>query len=49
MSREELNKLVMNYLVLEGHKEGALNFQRETGLDCELDLDTIDARVAIKQ
>ncbi len=49
MSRDELNKLVMNYLVLEGHKEGAINFQRESGLPCELDADTIDARVQIKK
>ena len=48
--REELNKLIMNYLVLEGHKEGALTFQRESGqkVDEMLDCDIIDQRVAIK-
>ena len=39
----------MNYLILEGHKEGALTFQRESGVQAEeLDLDLIDARVLIK-
>lgn len=47
--REELNKLIMNYLILEGHKEGALTFQRESGVQAdEIDLDLIDARVMVK-
>ena len=24
--REEMNKIIINYLILEGHKEGALTF-----------------------
>ena len=47
--REELNKLIMNYQILEGHKEGALTFQRESGVQAdEIDLDLIDARVMVK-
>jgi hypothetical protein len=39
----------MNYLILEGHKEGALTFQRESGVQAdEMDLDLIDARVMVK-
>jgi hypothetical protein len=39
----------MNYLILEGHKEGALTFQRESGVQAdEIDLDLIDARVMVK-
>lgn len=51
MSRDELNKLVMNYLILEGHKEGAMNFQKESGLQCDemIDSEIIDARVHIKK
>ena len=49
VSRDELNKLIMNYLVLEGHKEGALTFQRESGIQADdIDMDLIDARVGIK-
>ena len=51
VSRDELNKLVMNYLILEGHKEGAMNFQKESGLACDgmIDSDIIDSRVQIKK
>jgi hypothetical protein len=35
LCRDELNKLIMNYLILEGHKEGALTFQRESGVQAE--------------
>jgi hypothetical protein len=51
VSRDELNKLVMNYLVLEGHKEGALNFQKESGLQSGemIDTEIIDKRVQIKK
>lgn len=51
MSRDELNKLVLNYLILEGHKEGAFNFMKESGLQCDemIDSDLIDHRVNIKK
>jgi len=29
-----LNRLVMNYLVVEGHKDIAQTFQEETGTEC---------------
>jgi hypothetical protein len=51
VSRDELNKLVMNYLILEGHKEGAHQFQKESGMDAVemIDHEIIDQRVAIKK
>lgn len=30
--RDIINKLVMNYLVVEGYKQGALKFEKETGI-----------------
>lgn len=41
----------MNYLILEGHKEGALQFQKESGMDAVemIDHEIIDQRVAIKK
>lgn len=41
----------MNYLILEGHKEGAMMFQKESGLqnDEMIDSDIIDARVTVKK
>lgn len=49
LPRDEINKLIMNYLVLEGHKEGALTFQRESGVQAEgVDMDLIDRRAEVK-
>jgi hypothetical protein len=31
-SRELINKLVMNYLVIEGYKTGAQKFEKESGV-----------------
>jgi hypothetical protein len=31
-SRELINELIMNYLVVEGYKEGALKFAKEAGV-----------------
>lgn len=30
--RDVVNRLVMNYLVVEGYKSGALKFAKETGI-----------------
>jgi hypothetical protein len=30
--RDIINKLVMNFLIVEGYKEGALKFQKEAGI-----------------
>lgn len=34
--QRDLNKLVMNYLVIEGYKEAAERFQQESGADRKL-------------
>ena len=41
----------MNYLIVEGYKEGAVCFQKESGVECDEDFDTelIEARAIIKQ
>ena len=41
----------MNYLIVEGHKEGAVCFQKESGVQYEENFDTelIEARATIKQ
>ena len=30
--KDIINKLVMNYLIVEGYKQGALKFEKETGI-----------------
>ena len=31
-SKDKLNKIVLNYLVIEGYKDGALKFMNEAGI-----------------
>jgi len=44
----DLNRLVMNYLIIEGYKDAAEKFQQESGTDPSLDLNTISDRMAIR-
>jgi len=46
--KEALNRLVMNYLVIEGYKETAETFAAETGLDPGFDLESIADRMATR-
>ena len=48
VSRESLNKLVMNYLVIEGYKDAAEEFQRESATPPGTDLESITDRMAIR-
>ncbi len=32
LSRDLLNQMVMNFLIVEGYKEGAIKFQKESGI-----------------
>eukprot|EP00698_Gefionella_okellyi_P008609 TRINITY_DN213_c0_g2_i1.p1 TRINITY_DN213_c0_g2~~TRINITY_DN213_c0_g2_i1.p1 ORF type:complete len:202 (+),score=53.93 TRINITY_DN213_c0_g2_i1:184-789(+) len=43
-----MHKLVMNYLVIEGYKECAEQFQAESGVPPGVDLDAIHDRMAIR-
>ena len=50
----EIDKLILNYLVIEGFKEAAEEFIQESGLDefedvKNLDLDSIDYRLKVRQ
>jgi len=47
-SRADMNKLIMNYLVTEGFKEAAEKFKVESGLSPQVDLDTLDDRIKIR-
>ena len=44
-----MNQLVMNFLILEGYKEGALKFEKESGIKAEIDHAQIDARIMIRK
>lgn len=44
----DLNRLVMDYLVIEGYKSAAEHFSRESGLKPNVDLDSIENRRIIR-
>lgn len=45
----DLNRLVMDYLVIEGFKSAAEEFSREAGLAAPVDLDSIESRMNIRE
>lgn len=47
--QEDINKLVMNYLVTEGFKEAAEKFQVESGVTPTVDLNSLDNRILIRE
>ncbi|XP_019168672.1 PREDICTED: glucose-induced degradation protein 8 homolog [Ipomoea nil] len=47
--KEDMNKLVMNFLVTEGYVEAAEKFRTESGTEPDIDLATITDRMAIKE
>eukprot|EP00123_Amoebidium_parasiticum_P011936 comp21000_c0_seq1/m.28167 comp21000_c0_seq1/g.28167 ORF comp21000_c0_seq1/g.28167 comp21000_c0_seq1/m.28167 type:complete len:237 (-) comp21000_c0_seq1:167-877(-) len=48
IKKSDLNRLVMNYLVIEGYKDAAERFMQEAGLDAERDLGSIEDRMQIR-
>lgn len=49
ITRADMNKLIMNYLVTEGFKEAAEKFRVESGIQPSVDLDTLDDRIKIRE
>lgn len=47
--KEDMNKLVMNFLVTEGYVDAAEKFKSESGTEPDIDLATITDRMAVKQ
>ncbi|XP_011086091.1 glucose-induced degradation protein 8 homolog isoform X1 [Sesamum indicum] len=47
--KEDMNKLVMNFLVTEGYVEAAEKFRLESGTEPDIDLATITDRMAVKK
>lgn len=46
--KDDLNRLVMDYLVIEGYKDAAQRFSVETGLSPQVDLESIENRMIIR-
>ncbi|XP_071100063.1 glucose-induced degradation protein 8 homolog isoform X1 [Haliotis cracherodii] len=49
ITRADMNKLIMNYLVTEGFKEAAEKFRLESGIQPSVDLDELDDRIKIRE
>ncbi|KAL7142708.1 hypothetical protein ABFS83_08G141800 [Erythranthe nasuta] len=49
VKKEDMNKLVMNFLVTEGFVEAAEKFQFESGTEPDIDLATITDRMEVKK
>ncbi|ESO97693.1 hypothetical protein LOTGIDRAFT_152785 [Lottia gigantea] len=49
VTRADMNKLIMNYLVTEGFKEAAEKFKIESGVQPSIDLNELDDRIKIRQ
>lgn len=45
----DLNRLVMDYLVIEGYKTAAEEFSREAGLNSPVDFESIESRMNIRE
>ncbi|XP_071853668.1 glucose-induced degradation protein 8-B homolog isoform X3 [Apostichopus japonicus] len=49
VTRSDMNKLIMNYLVTEGFKEAAEKFQEESGTDPGIELSSLDNKLQIRE
>ncbi|KZT05855.1 lish motif-containing protein, partial [Laetiporus sulphureus 93-53] len=49
VSKNDLNRLVMDYLVIEGYKTAAEEFSRETGMESPVDFESIESRMNIRE
>lgn len=44
----DINHLVMNYLINEGYQAAALNFSKEAGIQPQVDWNSMDERIHIR-
>ncbi|OCH90681.1 lish motif-containing protein [Obba rivulosa] len=49
VSKQDLNRLVMDYLVIEGYKSAAEEFSQEAGINSSVDFDSIESRMNIRE
>ncbi|KAF7306853.1 hypothetical protein MIND_00477500 [Mycena indigotica] len=48
ITKHDLNRLIMDYLVVEGYKAAAEEFSQEANLSPDVDLDSIESRMNIR-
>ncbi|KAL1925585.1 uncharacterized protein VTP21DRAFT_468 [Calcarisporiella thermophila] len=48
LNKQDLDRLVMNYLLIEGYKDAAEKFSAESGLEPQIDLRSVQERTEIR-
>ena len=48
VNRQYMNKIVLNYLVVEGYKDAVEKFIKETGISAEYDAELLERRMKIR-
>jgi hypothetical protein len=48
LNKTTMNNIIMDYLIISGHKEAAEKFARESGTEPKTDLSSLDERMAIR-
>ncbi|PVU99840.1 hypothetical protein BB559_000351 [Furculomyces boomerangus] len=48
ISKKDMNRLIMEYLIIEGYKDAAENFSAEADIQSSVDLSTIEDRMIIR-
>ncbi len=48
VSRQDMNKLVLNYLIIEGYKDAVEKFIKETGINCTYNAELLDKRMKVR-
>ncbi|KAI3621841.1 LisH motif domain-containing protein [Moniliophthora roreri] len=49
LSKHDLNRLIMDYLVIEGYKSAAQEFATEASIPPQVDMDSIESRMGIRE
>jgi glucose-induced degradation protein 8 len=49
VAQSDLNRLIMDYLVIEGYKSAAEEFSQEASLTPPVDFDSIESRMEIRE
>jgi len=49
VSKHDLNRLIMDYLVIQGYKSAAEEFSQEAGLSSPVDFESIESRMNIRE
>lgn len=47
LDKQQINRMVMNYMVVEGYKDAAEHFSQEAGVEPSIDLAAVEHRMQV--